>query len=244
MGWLDGLLGGGQSTLTPQQTPVLSPQYRSAQDPYGILSGNVGQQPQQPSTMGTPQPSPTSMPSSWQNGLGLFGSTLRDVGANLGGKPQDANNISEFQNHVIGMNVLRQRQQAISDFANAKTPQEKQAAALKLWSIDPQSAAGLATSLKVGQPELRDMAPGSNLAVIDPSTGLPTNIIKGTPKVITSQGMQSMDGGQTWQQIPGYSEQQGSISDARAAGRAAHPMPSRKAAAPGAINIPHPGGMY
>lgn len=59
----------------------------------------------------------------------------------------------------------------------------------------------------------------------------------------TAGGMQSMDGGNTWQPIPGYVNQQSAITGARRDAIVSRPMPG-KAKAGSTLSIPHPASQY
>lgn len=60
-------------------------------------------------------PAPGASRNAWANGIGLFGSTLRDVGANLSGNPQAAHNIADFSK-------LQQQQAVQQALAAASSP--------------------------------------------------------------------------------------------------------------------------
>ena len=105
-------------------------------------------------------PAPGATRNAWANGLGLFGSTLRDVGANLSGNPQNAHNIADFSK--------LQRQQAVQQaLAAASSPdpaiRAQAYAVARANGIDtaPFERAAAASSmpdlLKAMQPQINDV---------------------------------------------------------------------------------------
>lgn len=191
----------------------------------------------QPATGGIMSP-----PSPWQNRIGLFGSTLKDVGADLSGRPQDANNIAGFYQGQQQQGAMAQQQQARTALQQAlatNDPSKIKAAALA-FAAAGGDVAGLATALKFGRPEVQNLGDGT-LASIDPFSGQASIALQGPRKPLINGGMTSMDNGVTWKPIPGYVDQQGSIQDARAAGTAAHrapPKPTTAAANPFGLTPP------
>lgn len=170
--------------------------------------------------------------------MGILGSTLQDVGASLGGQPQYAQHLRQTLADQIAQQQKALKGEALNDYATATTPQARQSAMVKFWAAGGDTA-GLGSAMKAGNPELRDIPADGSLAVIDPISGLPTNVLHGTPKTqrpLISNGMQSLDNGNSWQPIPGYVQQQNAVAGARRG--------PPKAAATGAINIPHPSSMY
>lgn len=169
-----------------------------------------------------------------QNKLGLFGATLSDVGASLNG--QRPTNLDAYRQTQMAVAQKQARDAALQAYQAAQTPADKQAALLQFWGAGGDTA-GLGAVLNSQKPTLRDIGP-NGVASID-SNGVPTVVIPGAPKPaqrpLISGGMQSLDNGATWQQIPGYAAQQAAIATGKR---------EPKVAAPGSINIPHPGSMY
>lgn len=111
-------------------------------------------------------------PSKWQTGLGLFGSTLKDVGANLSGHPDAANNVAEY---VQMMRQMQMRQQLGAAF-QSNDPDVRRQAAISYAAMggDPSQLMAL-TSPKVEHV-------GNNLVASDPFTpDTVRTIYKGTP---------------------------------------------------------------
>lgn len=170
--------------------------------------------------------------------LGMIGATLQDTAASLGGNPQSANHLRQQLADQIAQQQKQLGGQALQKLIAAKTPQDRQAAALE-YAKYGGDLSSVGDALKFGQPTYRNHPEGEDVDQIDPFSGLVTNTIKGTPKPITplvSGGMTSLDRAVTWKPIPGYVAQQNAISDARRA--------PPKAPAAGAIKIPHPSSMY
>lgn len=171
------------------------------------------------------------------NRLGLFGATLSDAANAYRGQPSD--NLSRLQQMQIGNAQFQQtegaKKAALAAFLSAKTPEEKQAAAVSLWGAggDPT---GLASALNIGKPEVKSFGTDQSLYSIGPD-GLPKLIQQGVKETrpVTAGGTVSLDNGKTWKPIPGYVDQAAALSSVRA-----HAKP----AAAGAIAIPHPGSMF
>lgn len=172
------------------------------------------------------------------NRLGMFGAALADVGAHLSGHPADATNLQSFVKNNKAQ-LLRQ------NIAAAGDDPVKMRQAVMDYAINGGDPNEIIAAQNYGKPIVSHYGIDENVFSTNPLTGTQTQLQTGQRKPITSGGMQSTDNGKTWAPIPGYAAQRGATADAIAAGRAAHPMPSRtKAAAPGAINIPHPAGQY
>lgn len=173
------------------------------------------------------------------NRWGILGATLKDVGAELDRRPEDANNLYQQQEQLKAFQQKVARQAAVKRFGDAKTPQEREQALMDAYlnGGDPGAMSAIAKSQK---PDWKTVAPGETLQGFDQYSGLPIgDPIKGTPKPenpLTNGGMESFDHGKTWAPIPGYLEN----ATALATGKRAPPKP----AATGAVIIPHPSRMY
>ena len=184
------------------------------------------------------QPQAAIAPSPWQNRVGLFGAALKDVGAQLGGRPEDATNVATQKTGVV-QNAMYQRQlgahQALASALSSTDPAARKSALIQAASLGIDTAPYLALM----NPQIEHFPMDENVSLRDPITGALTPVSSGTRKPLTSGGMQSIDNGKTWQAIPGYADQQSAIYGARYAAHAANPMPTKaKPAAAGAVSNP------
>lgn len=227
-----------QQMIGPMAAPQLAPQpsfWGGTPNPNGgtdYLGGFVNYNPK-PGQTGSQR-------------LGLFGSTLKDIGAFVSGHPGDANNLAGTERYQDAQSqmaaqkaALAQVQQQLSD-ANAKPEQVRQA--LVNYALMGGDLGGVSSAMSYGRPTIKAYGIDQNVVSTDPITGENTVIQQGQRKPITVGGMQSVDNGKTFTAIPGYVAQQSAIYNARDAASAAHRAP--KAAAPGAIAVPHPGSLY
>jgi hypothetical protein len=127
----------------------------------------------------------------------------------------------------------------LAKFQNATTPQEKQSAALALWGSGGDTN-GLASALNVGKPEIKTYAQDQDLYSIDPGTGQPTLVRKGTYKP-TPNAAFNPDGSPNI----AFQAYQKSLYRSRAEANADFRAPKAVPAAPGAVVLPpNPASMY
>lgn len=175
-----------------------------------------------------PKPQTAPAPNPWKSRIGLFGATLQDIGANLGGRPDAATNIEGFQEGqkkqqaTAAANAARAAlQQALATGDAAKIRQ-----AMLGYVAAGGDPSGFIAAQRYGQPTLEHV--GDNLLSVDPNNPTSANVLfRGEQRPMVNGGMTSMDNGKTWQPIPGYVDQQGRIADVRAAGTAAHRAPPK-----------------
>lgn len=195
----------------------------------------------QPSAPGAPM----TAPSPWQNRIGLFGATLKDVGADLGGRPEAAQNIAGFQQGQRQQGVAIQQQQARTALQQAlatNDPAKIKAAAMS-FAAAGGDVSGLAAALKLGSPQVENLGEGT-LATIDPFTNKASIALQGPHKPLVNGGLQSTDNGQTWTPIPRYVEQQSAIYGARDTQAALHRKPTTaKPIAPGSV-VGNPASLF
>lgn len=203
-----GLFGGGvlQSGAQP-------PQQDDGNGIGGYLS-NVGQ----PSSIMAPDP--------WQNRVGLFGAALKDAGASLSGRPEDAINVAGQKQSVLQTAMYQRQMQARSQLITAlqsTDPNTKKQALIQAvgMGIDPTPY------LAITNPQIEHFNMDENAFSRDPVTGQMTQIVNGTRRPLTTGGMTSTDNGKTWQPIPGYVAQRGATANAIDAARAANPLPGK-----------------
>lgn len=112
------------------------------------------------------KPLPTgaaAAPQPWGSRVGLFGAALKDVGASLGGNPQDAQNVAMFQQGqrqqtaTAATNTAKAALQAA--LATGDTAKIRQAALG--YAAAGGDLSGFATAMKFGQPTVEHV--GDNL---------------------------------------------------------------------------------
>lgn len=202
----------------------------------GILDflSKVGQPAAATSTGVMPAPSP------WQNRIGLFGATLKDIGADLGGRPADAVNIAGFQQgqqQQTAQATQLQARTALSQALSTNDPMKIKAAAMA-FAASGGDLSNFATALKFGQPTIDHYSADDASYSTDPFTNVRTQLSPGAPKPPpTTGGMQWDSKTGTWIQIPHYVEQQSAIYNARDAAAAAHRAPAKAAAMPHGVPV-------
>lgn len=107
-------------------------------------------------------------PAGPSNNFGLFGATLKDIGANLGGRPEDAQNLAMFGQQQQQQTAQLATQQARTALQQALATGDT--AKIRTAALGYASAGGdlgsLMTAMKFGQPSVEHV--GDNLVQFDP----------------------------------------------------------------------------
>lgn len=193
-------------------TPFLPVQdeYGGVARPMGILSGEQAPTPQSQGG-GIFSTSPNYEPSA-SDKFDIITSGLQDILASW--RPQS------FKGGNLDATLKKSRLHGALAKALADPNKPDWSAFRNELLANADDVGDVATAVAFGKPELKSA--GNDLLSIDTLTGSVSPLYKGTPDLKIAGGMVSRDGGATWTPIPGYAQQQGQISDARAAGVARH----------------------
>lgn len=180
--------------------------------------------------------------------LGLFGSTLKDISASLGGHPEDAQNVAMFdkgQKQATALAAKTAAKAALTQALSTGDTGKIQQAAIA-YTAAGGDLSGFATAMKFAQPSIEHYSADDATYSNNPITGARTMLSGGVPKPIITGGTVSLDNARTWNKIPGYIEQQSAIYNARDLAAAQHRAPPRGTTQkPGdPVNLPHPGSLY
>lgn len=169
----------------------------------------------------------------------IIGGTMQDVASYLGGNPQNANHLSEteqYNNQQVQQRRSQAATKALQDAVASGDPKAIQKAALTTAALSGDSG-NIIDAQRMYKPDYKGYDQTQNVYALDPTTGQPIGQLqKGMQKPQVQGGMQYVDG--QWVPIPGYTQQQQSIYDARQAGRVQAGPVKSGSGAPGAMVLP------
>lgn len=200
-----GIAGSGAAQVQPQNAGLLN----NAVDPFQALANN-------PMPKGIGPGKWDQGGSGWQD-VSAVGAGLRDIGAQLEGRPQFATNMDEELAKRQEQDRRQLQAQALGEMATAKTGQDFRSAAFHgaAAGIDPSAIGQIS---KFGLPTYSNAPLGDTVFATDPISGERTVVQQGqrppqNPQV--SNGMQRDPLTGKWSPIPGYVDVQRDIAGAR-----------------------------
>lgn len=187
----------------------------------GILSGN-----------------PNAAPATWQQAVGLFGATAKDVGSNLQGD-NSPGNIAAFGRQQQSQNMSRLGQQAQQALADAGNDPAKLKAALLSYAAAGGDPSTFIAAAKFGSPVISNVSPTENVYSTDPLTGGRTLVQQGQLKHNFNQPFNDDGTDNT-----AYQAYQTKLARDRAQATADFRAPKSGPKVAPTFSIPHPGSQF